>query len=253
MMKDVSHMKYSHNLIMDDFNYIDINWTDCSSPHNEDHLEFTFLKSIRDTFLHQHVTELTRGRIGHNVNTLDLIFSNEEGMLYNLEHLCPLGKSDHCILFFDFNCYFVFNTKQKVHRFYDKGVYINMEKDLDLDWEVKFESIRDDVNAQWHEFSKTLTEAEEKWVPSKTFSGEPRCKEYGEVTLEASSLKKIRKKHRCWQHFLETKDGEKWDKYCRQQRQVRDVTRQILRSTEKGIAKDTKKNTKKFWVYPLQN
>ncbi len=142
MMKEVSHMKYSHSLIMGDFNYRDINWTDWSTPHNEDHLEFTFLESIRDTFIHQHVTELTRGRIGQNANTLDLIFTNEEDMFSNLEHLSPLGKSDHCILHFEFNCYFVFNTRQKVHRFYDKGGYINTENDLDLDWEVKFESIR---------------------------------------------------------------------------------------------------------------
>ncbi len=141
---------------MGDFNYRDINWTDWSTPHNEDHLEFIFLESIRDTFLNQHDTEPTRGRIGQNANILDLIFTNEEGMLSNLEHLSPLGKSDHCLLLFDFNCYFVFNIKQKFHRFYDKGDYVNMEKDLDLDWEVKFESISDDVNAKWHEFSKTL-------------------------------------------------------------------------------------------------
>ncbi len=91
-----------------------------------------------------------------------------------------------CLLIFDFNCYFVYNnTKQKVHIFYDKGDYINMEKYLDLDWGVKFERIRDDVNAQWNEFSKTLKEAEDKWVPSKTFSGEPRWKEYGKVPIRS--------------------------------------------------------------------
>ncbi len=202
MMKEVSHMKYSHKLITGDFNYRHSNWADWSTPNNEHHLEFTFLESIRGTFLHQHVTEPTRGRIGQNAYTLDLIFTNEEGMLSNLEHLSPLGKSDHCILLFDFNCYFVFNTKQKVYRFYDKGDYINMEKDLDLDWEVKFESIRGDVNVQWNEFSKTLKEAEDKWV------------------------------HQCWQRFLETKEGEKWDKYCRQRNQVWNITRKIVRSTD---------------------
>jgi hypothetical protein len=249
MMRELSQTSYSHKLIMGDFNFTDIDWAEWSTPHNEDHLEFTFLECARDTFLHQHVTKPTRGRNGQNPSTLDLIFTTEEGMLSHLEHLSPLGKSDHCVLTFDFNCYVEFESKYKVHRFYDKGDYENMEKDLDLDWDLKFNRVKDDADAQWSEFCNILKEAEDKWIPKKIFSGAPRWKEYGKVPLEASNLKKIRKKHRCWQRFLETREGTKWNEYCRQRNQVRNISRKILRSTERDIAKEAKKNPKKFWSY----
>ena len=37
------------------------------------------------------------------LSTLDLVFTNEEGMLTNLSYLPPLGNSDHVCLRFDFN------------------------------------------------------------------------------------------------------------------------------------------------------
>ncbi len=64
-----------------------------STLHNEDHLEFTFLESTRDTFLHQHVTEPTRGKIGQNTNTFDLIFTNEKGIKStNLQDIKETGE-----------------------------------------------------------------------------------------------------------------------------------------------------------------
>jgi hypothetical protein len=34
-------------------------------------------------------------------------------MISNLEHVSPLGKSDHCVLNFDFNCYANICTQPK--------------------------------------------------------------------------------------------------------------------------------------------
>ena len=36
---------------------------------------------------------------------LDLIFTNELEMVSDVQHMAPLGKSDHQMLKFNFNCY----------------------------------------------------------------------------------------------------------------------------------------------------
>ena len=40
----------------------------------------------------------TRGRLGNRSNILDLIFTNEEGMIENVKYESPLGKRDHAVL-----------------------------------------------------------------------------------------------------------------------------------------------------------
>jgi hypothetical protein len=45
-------------------------------------------------------SELFRGE--NNPSILDLIFTNEEGMIDNNEHCAPLGNSDHEVLEFKF-------------------------------------------------------------------------------------------------------------------------------------------------------
>jgi len=54
-----------------------------------------FIDTIRDCFLYQHITELTRSHDGDDSSTIDLLFTNEEMQISTLEHHAPLGKSDH--------------------------------------------------------------------------------------------------------------------------------------------------------------
>ena len=51
-------------------------------------------------------------------NTLDLIFTNESGMLDSLKYLAPIGKSHHSSLKMDFCCYTkASNTSKDRHTF----------------------------------------------------------------------------------------------------------------------------------------
>ena len=58
------------------------------------------MDSARDAFLTQHVTEPTHYRGNNTPNTLDLIFTNEEGMSEQLKYLAPVGSSHHSLLKF---------------------------------------------------------------------------------------------------------------------------------------------------------
>ena len=82
----------------------EINWSFCESSENQEHIS-VFLEGIKDFFLFQHVREPTRFREGQIPSILDLILTNEENMVEKIDYLQSLGKSDHVVLGFNFNCY----------------------------------------------------------------------------------------------------------------------------------------------------
>ena len=51
----------------------------------------TFIDTLNDLFLYQHVTEPTRYRAGSTPHILDLVISNEEGMVQDISYDPGLG------------------------------------------------------------------------------------------------------------------------------------------------------------------
>jgi hypothetical protein len=81
MIIQASNFKVSHKLIMGDFNHPEIDWRNETCQQAQDHPATLFLEAIKDTFFYQHSIEPTHFRPGQRTNTLDLIFTNEEGMV----------------------------------------------------------------------------------------------------------------------------------------------------------------------------
>ena len=80
--------------IMGDFNFPSIKWNG-NLTHDRD---FEFVEAIRDAYLYQMVTEPTRSRLGQTANITDLVLVNDESFISEIDHCCPLGKSDHQLL-----------------------------------------------------------------------------------------------------------------------------------------------------------
>ena len=137
--------------------------------------------------------------------------------------------------------------KQKFY--YDRGNYDNMRKLMDLEWEEEFAACPTDVTKQWEIFKKKFKDAEEICVPQKQITANSLQRTKYNTPLDKKALKKIKKKHRCWQRYMETREGRHYDAYCRQRNQVRALTRKIQKEFEKNIAANAKKNPKKFWQY----
>ena len=83
LLNEVNDAKYSHVLIMGDFNFKKINWNTWSTSSPETHIDFKFIEKVRDCYLYQHVNKPTRARIDHEPHVLDLLLSNEDGMILN--------------------------------------------------------------------------------------------------------------------------------------------------------------------------
>jgi len=119
LIRKVGDMRYSHVMILGDFNYPGVDWVNHISCQQTE----LFLASCDDAFLHQHILEPTRGRSGQNSNLLDLAFSNEENMVTNIEYQSPLGKSDHACIVLDFICKKKSNGSKKKIYLYNRANY----------------------------------------------------------------------------------------------------------------------------------
>jgi len=91
MMYDLLHriasLKATHLMIVGDFNYPNIDWSTTTTTKDNQHTSQKCISTVRDVFLHQHVTEPTRYRHGQNPNVLDLILPNGENVIKSIEYI----------------------------------------------------------------------------------------------------------------------------------------------------------------------
>ena len=236
---------------MGDLNFPDIDWDNwtCKTNNTED-INYKFIECIRDCYLYQHVMEPTRKRGKDNPSTLDLLFSNEEHMISDLEIIAPLGSSDHSILKFNFVCHSK-NQDPKIKVYYNKGDYKSMNRELkSIDWEMEFDKFPDNVHKQWDILAAKYHEIEQKYVPRKIvhINGQPSKK--FSTPLNAKNLRLLKKKNRLWSKVRKKLASEEQElNYRRLKNQIRRLTRQGKKLMEKNIAKLAKSNPKSFWAY----
>ena len=157
--------KYSHLLVVGDFNYREINWIDNSTTVSENHPATKFLECIRDAYLYQHLKEPTRVRENNEPSTLDLVLTNEESMVENINFDLGLGKSYHLTLSFEYTCFT--STDPDVtflKRNYFKGDYVAINENLkNIHWENALNGL--DLAQSWTYFAEKLVELTESFIP----------------------------------------------------------------------------------------
>ena len=90
-------------------------------------------------------------------------------------------------------------------------------------------------------------EAQIRNIPKTT--GRPDRPNVWKTPLDRETVKKVKKKHRAWRRYLETREEAKYVEYVRLRNQVRSSTRKASRWKEKEIAEHIKDNPKKFWKF----
>ena len=86
----------------------------------------------------------------------------------------------------------------------------------------------------------------QKSIPKINSKKVSKAKKHNYLPLDEKIVKKIRKKHRAWQHYMEKRDGEKYQEYAKLRKQVQNSVKKAKMSMERDIARDVKKNPKKF-------
>jgi len=86
-----------------------------------------------------------------------------------------------------------------------------------------------------------------KAVASTNINGSKSIKSKGKYNKEIA--KSIKKKHRLWQRYIETKDGQKYIAYVQARNKTKSLITAFQRRIGRQIAQCVKTNPKKFWSH----
>lgn len=242
LLKQVVSEGYSHIVIAGDFNMPTVDWGLGLSSAPASHCSHLLIDTVQDCFLHQHVVQPTRYRMGDEPHTLDLIFSNEEGMVQNMGFHPGLGRSDHIIITFDLECY-THRTEASVGAPNLHKADFNLLNSLILsaDWKGNIDQPVEDRYIHWKTTMHELTNRCVPRAPTKS------AKKNLYMTHESLKLKK--KKRSLWLTYVRSKDPIDHVRFTRCRNDLRRLTRNLRRDFEMGLVKDIKANSKPFWRY----
>jgi len=248
MLREVANGKSSHVMIMGDFNYPEIDWGLQMSSAPSKHSSHVFLTGCMDSFLFQHVQQPTHYRAQQKANVLDLLFTNEEGMVDGLEYREPVGSSDHLLLEWTLNCY-VPQVSTRVTKYsYDKGDYNMMRTRLrKTDWENLLAG--KNVDEMWMSISQLILEAVNEFVPHRIKAATAPVQRRKPVWMNERLLGRIKQKRAAFKRYLETKDGQDYLDYTRTRNTTKNDIRKAVKDYEKEIAKKAKRDPKAFYRF----
>ena len=215
--------KYSHQCIVGDMN-LHINW---KQPHltQPDSDESKFLETTQDLFLFQRVEGETRCRGDDQPSLLDVVLTNEEDMVSRVEHLAPLGKSDHQTLLFRYNCYADF-AKPTTRYNYNKADFESAREEL-IQNPIQ---LTGDVESMWQQLKSRLHGIRDRFVPLIKVNTS-RWK--ADFPHDGQVIDLIKEKGRLHRQWMANKFGDAGalnrKKYNRARNQVRKRTRQLKR------------------------
>ena len=249
LVDEICSKGYSHILMLGDFNYRRIDWESmCSSVL----VETNFLNCIENNYLHQHIDEPTRWRGADKPSLLDLVLTNEENMISEIDYQAPVGNSDHAVIDFKFNCYTEDTTEYYVKKRYHHANLRKMRQYLEPQ---NWDEILKDMEAEevFNKLKDMYDHLEEKYVPvvkkRKTYKDQ--------MPLDSETLKLIKTKTQKSRKVARLKKRGKSDEeiaeakreYNRARNKVRQQTRFTRRNYEKSIAGNVKVNTKPIYAY----
>ena len=232
--------QYSKVCIVGDFNCPNIDWNGkWTSTKDEE-----FVECLRDAYLHQMVKNPTRRRDGQRPTLDDLVLVNDEQLLSDITHYCPLGKSDHDVLIFNLYVKEKKESREEENRFdLGRGNYNALRKDFESrDWK---DLNNLDVESCWNLIKVSIKEGMDKHIPminKKEGYGKPKW-----ITNEAK--KSIKKKQELYKKYLKTQKQYDYKKYLEYRNECNRVIKQAKREYERKLAGECKNNPKHFWKF----
>ncbi|GAA47590.1 hypothetical protein CLF_100556 [Clonorchis sinensis] len=106
-----SSYHFTHLLLVGDFNAPKTPWTELQRVGSSSPFTAALTEVVQQSAWTQHVVAPTRYRAGQQPSLLDLVITNERHFVDQGTINAPLGHSDHCVLTFDFICYWARNPE----------------------------------------------------------------------------------------------------------------------------------------------
>jgi len=110
----------------------------------------------------QHVVNSTRQHGTDAPHILDLVLSSGD-FVSEVDHLSPLGNSDHCVLQFSCELWAEQSTTTKFKL--DRGDYEKLNDFLNIDLDKFLDSSIYAVDEMWEKFKLTVLDGMSKYIP----------------------------------------------------------------------------------------
>lgn len=95
LLQEISETNFTYKIVLGDFNLPLKNWEKYTTEEGQQGFSTMFIEKIRDCFFSQHIKEIIRQRGENRGSILDLLFSNDETIIDEINLCSPLGRSDH--------------------------------------------------------------------------------------------------------------------------------------------------------------
>ena len=232
----------SHLLICGDFNIPQVDWISSFSSAPDAHFSQKFLDAVHSCLLFQHVTQPTRFREGERPSVLDLVFTNEEGMVMGLQYLPGLGKSDHVTLWFQLACY-THQTSAQLNRLnFNRARWSDLNAMLG---KVNWLCLRSlSIESGYRVFQEHLSDAVSTCIPTAKNS-----KARKNIFMTSKALRLKNHKNRLWKRCMFTQDPLDMARFKASRNKLRSLTRNLRQTFERRLVSDIKHNPRAFWRY----
>ena len=237
--------RFTHLLLMGDFNCPEIDWCDNFVSGSDQSFSAMFFDSCQDAFLSQHVHSPTRYLPNQRPSVLDLVFTDDPDMIETVNHLPPIGHSDHECLFWSlvYACSPTLSDRPHVRWEYHKGAYDEMIAHLDqVQWESLF---KEDIDQNWKIFKELLLQARDKFIPHRTVS----ANKMKPLWWNKSIGKAIKQKHKLFLAYKKSNLSVDYTTYKTQRNIVKALIKKSRANYEAHIAENIKSAPKKFYGY----
>ena len=124
---------------------------------------------------------------------------------------------------------------------YNKANYLNIKKELSLNWDERFPKT-DDIGTMWSKFEDNLSSPMDTQIPNVG----TKSRKY-RYPLDKEGRSVINRKTRLWKGFKTSQSEEDYKLFYPSHNQVRHLTRKAQKLLEKDLACKCKRNSKKFW------
>ena len=243
MLKTMTENK-SQALVMGDFNLPKIDWNTYLTSSDGNSKESQFLECLRDCFLNQKCTKPTRIRLNNEPSLLDLVLVSNDQSIDNIDYESPLGKSDHRVLQFQYQCSVRRLNYKKVKFYYDKADYTAMKEMLvNINWQDKLNA--ENIDDNWEQFKNIINSVVDKYVPKKTIL----MSSVRRIPLSKEQVALIKLKHKLWDKYCETKSVDDHKKACKVRNKVKNMINKAKKDYEISISQKVKSDPKLTWQY----
>ena len=238
-------VKKERMVMVGDFNCKEVLWEDFEvKDGNEWGKEI--LNMMMDNLMTQWVRLPTRCRGDDTPARLDLVFTKGVELRDEVEHVCPMGRSDHDVLKFNLDVEKDVGTikEYKEDRLnYARADYDGLRKFFrEVDWFAMYNE--KNIQLKYDMFMKVYDKAVERFVPyysKKTLGKTP--------WFDGRCIEAKRNKERAWKRFK--KRGEEWEReaYKVAKNRYVEVRRQAQKEYERRIVEKCDKDPKMFYKF----